>query len=92
MNIEKGIPLPVRSNSKHKYPFDDMEVGDSFYVQGEGRELSRFKAHVSTQNRRLRDDRITGRYFTVRTVEGGVRCWCVPSRAKCDRFRDEDDY
>ena len=30
-NIEKNVPLPEK-NVRWKYPFDQMEVGDSFFV------------------------------------------------------------
>lgn len=35
--IEKGIPVPTRgknahANGRHFYPFEDMEIGDSFWV------------------------------------------------------------
>lgn len=93
IQIEKDVPLPNRrKESKYNYPFDDMVIGDSFFVQGEGRELSRFKAHVSTFNCRRRNAGIFGKYWTVRTVEGGVRCWCVPSPCHHGPFDDEDDF
>lgn len=30
IKIEKGIPLPARLNSTNRFPFKDMEIGDSF--------------------------------------------------------------
>lgn len=30
IKIEKGIPLPERANSTNRFPFKDMEIGDSF--------------------------------------------------------------
>ncbi len=35
--IEKFIPIP--SKSKEKYPFSEMEVGDSFFVKGDNKYL-----------------------------------------------------
>lgn len=32
--IEKGIPIPQNAGRKSKYPFSDMKVGDSFFVEG----------------------------------------------------------
>jgi hypothetical protein len=34
MEIEKGIPLSSRRNRGNKYPWFQMQVGDSFFVQG----------------------------------------------------------
>ena len=31
--IEKNIPLPERKSREIKYPFADMQVGDSFYAE-----------------------------------------------------------
>ena len=38
VDIDKNIPLPPKSNarpSEPAYPFDQMEVGDSFFVAGD---------------------------------------------------------
>ena len=32
IKIEKGIPMPEKSKPKSKYPFDSIEVGDSFFT------------------------------------------------------------
>jgi hypothetical protein len=39
--IEKGIPLP-----ESKYPFAEMEVGDSFFVPCESKEARRVQAII----------------------------------------------
>ena len=65
--IDKNIPLPCR------YPFAELEVGESFFVPNQGIGiLSKYKA---------RSEQRTGFKFTTRTVsEGGikgVRVWRV---------------
>jgi hypothetical protein len=68
-HIEKGIPVPkqVGAGRKNKYPFDAMEVGDSFFIKdGKVKTLSR---SCGTYGKRLE------RKFTSRTVEGGARVW-----------------
>ena len=71
--IEKGIPLAkVASPSSpraSKYPWADMEVGDSFLVPGTS--VSRLSPSVCSASRRV------GFKFKTRTVEGGVRVWRV---------------
>ena len=34
IKIEKNVPIPVRKALNRKYPFDRMEVGDSFFATG----------------------------------------------------------
>lgn len=68
-HIEKGIPVPklVGTGRRNKYPFESMEVGDSFFVKdGKVKTLSR---SCGTYGKRLE------RKFTSRTVEGGARVW-----------------
>lgn len=68
-NIEKGIPVAPLTGAgrKNKYPFDAMEVGDSFFVKdGKGKSLSRLSY--------MHGKRLSYK-FACRTVEGGVRVW-----------------
>lgn len=65
MIVEKNIPVPV------KYPFADMQVGDSFGV------LPHIKRHTVTVNA-LRYGRKHGMKFTVRLMpDRTLRCWRV---------------
>ena len=69
--IDKGVPMPPISRGKGRlvYPWDEMEVGDSFFVKdGKVKTLSR---SCGTYGKRLE------RKFTSRTVEGGARVWRV---------------
>lgn len=62
--IEKGIrvPDPVR------YPWDELKVGDSFFVPGAT--AAKMGGSLSYQRRKHPD-----RKFTSCTVDGGVRIW-----------------
>jgi len=63
--IEKGVPM-----QKHKsdvYPFSEMEIGDSFFVEG-GDKYKLGPAASSSGKRH-------GRKYSVRLVEGGYRVW-----------------
>lgn len=65
LRIDKGIPLPKR------YPFDQMEVGDSFAVP-EG--ISRTRVSIAAM-RYGRDHKMK---FTVRQMpDRSLRCWRV---------------
>ena len=70
-HIEKGIPVPKTAGAgrKTKYPFESMQVGDSFFVKdGTVKTLSR---SCGTYGKRLECK------FTSRTVDGGARVWRV---------------
>jgi hypothetical protein len=70
LKIEKKVPLPVlRKKGPTKFPWLEMQVGDSFFVP-EG----------NLVNLRSNASRASGVYqktFTARAVEGGVRVWRV---------------
>ena len=71
--IEKGIPIPPRSNIK--YPWGEMEVGDSFFVECE---YSR-KKHQSIGGSKaqfIRHHKSKCK-FTARRVDGGIRVWRI---------------
>lgn len=82
--IEKKVEMPaITRNVGSKYPFADMEVGDSFLVPLEYDEdgspvedtatlRKRMNGACSNAVRRYKDE---DRKFTARNVEGGVRVW-----------------
>jgi hypothetical protein len=46
IEIEKGVPLPAhRDPPVRRYPFREMEVGDSFTVEGDSTALSRLAGY-----------------------------------------------
>jgi len=67
--IEKGVPVPkqVGAGRKNKYPFDALEVGDSFFVKDT--KVKAISKTCSNHGKRL------SRKFASRTVDGGVRVW-----------------
>lgn len=76
--IDKGVPIPQAPRGRRpKYPFAQLEVGDSFFVAGESRKivtnLSRLAHSHKTRH---------GGDFVTRVVDGGARVWRVaPSNA-----------
>ena len=66
--IEKGIEVPNYERYR-KYPFEGMEIGDSFLVPHEMK--NRVQASASSYGRRK------NKRFLTRTVESGVRVWRV---------------
>ena len=80
MKIEKGVPLPGPiAGPPRKYPFPDMEVGDSFAVPLSGEKTEKYDDRATSLLRgaALNYGRRTGMEFVVRTVreEGVARCW-----------------
>ena len=71
--IETGVPVPERAVRKSKYPFPQMEEGDSFFVPG------KTAAGMYASCRRASE--VHGYKFIARTVvedgEEGARVWCI---------------
>ena len=65
MKIEKGIPMPTRLRSK--YPFKEMEVGDSFQVGEEMKETIRSASSIFGARNNMK--------FSVRKYGNGYRIW-----------------
>lgn len=70
--IEKGIAIPkvASGGGSTKYPWADMEIGDSFFVQHPA--SKNVKAATHAHNQRYPNSR-----FKSRSVDGGVRIWRV---------------
>jgi len=69
--IDQKVPLPRRKAGRDgsKYPWREMKVGDSFFVQTEN--AGNLRSLASNTGRKL------NAVFTARSVEGGVRVWRV---------------
>jgi hypothetical protein len=65
--IEKGVEMPPDKRKTSKYPFEKMEVGDSFFVPE--------KTAISLQSTCSLYKQKTGYKFILREVDGGVRIW-----------------
>jgi len=73
--IDKEIPIPESRKStgrKRMYPFHDLDVGDSFFV-----ETNEPHHRVKSLLQSVRKSRFPDKKFTTRIVNGGVRCWRV---------------
>lgn len=67
--IEKDVPLPKKARGpKERYPFEVMEVGDSFYVK-----TKRGTSLYTLSSRHSKD----GKKFTCRRVDDGFRIWRI---------------
>ena len=77
--IEKNIPKPNpgRGIKKLHYPFEDMEIGDSFYVSKEDLKHTRLQHLAVRASASKYKSRHPGFKFTILTVDGGWRVWRV---------------
>lgn len=70
--VQKNIPVPkvIKANPspRRKYPFEDMEVGDMFFVPGKTKNT--LTTHASTVGKNLGRKFITRLTYMVETVEG----------------------
>jgi len=68
--IEKDVPLPEK-NVRWKYPFDQMDLGDSFFVVN--KDTTQMSALCKRAGKRL-----GGRFVTAKSEkdgQSGVRVW-----------------
>lgn len=70
LKVEKGITVP-RVRRYTKYPFDKMEVGDSFYCDGATRNS------IASSASRYARNKGQGKKFTIRKEGNGCRCWRI---------------
>jgi hypothetical protein len=59
--IDKGVPIPNR------FPFDKMEVGDSFVITT--------KRQTASVAARRYGDKHNMRFITRQMPDGTIRCW-----------------
>jgi hypothetical protein len=71
--IEKGVPVPEKATGgrRPKYPFENMSVGDSFFVPGK----SKMASTVASAEKRL-GFKFKWAVVTHKGVDG-VRIWRV---------------
>lgn len=73
--IDKSVPIPKK---RSKYPFSEMEIGDSFSVSINGDskdEAARKRSSINTAAYLY--GKATQIKFKVRTSEVEIRCWRI---------------
>jgi hypothetical protein len=67
--IEKNIPL----SSKKAYPFDQMEVGDSFFIPcDDPKKISYIRSQINNSKKDY-----PKKVISTRKQDGGLRVWLV---------------
>lgn len=67
--IAKKIPIPKGGRGSKKYPFEEMEIGDSFEASGGN-------VQGSAVSFALRNPEYK---FKTRKTENGIRVWRIPT-------------
>ncbi len=83
--IEKDIPIIKSRWRESKYPFPEMEIGDSFFVPLNGKEARKVQPSIVSCGNRYRDKRFTTRIIIEEGVKIGIRCWRVEKKNKKGR-------
>jgi hypothetical protein len=74
--IEKGIPIPEphkRNGYKSKYPFSQLEPGDSFLVPTNKEQTHNVRNRVSAASHHYAAKH--GWKFSIRVMVDGIRVW-----------------
>jgi hypothetical protein len=64
--IDKNIPIPAPVGGYNRLPYDQLEVGDSFFVEAKDE---------AVRQTRIRHQKRLGRKFTQRKEGTGYRVW-----------------
>jgi len=70
LEINKGVPYP--KGRWRKYPFGDMEVGDSFLAECEKERFKSIGCSILVGAKRYQPKK-----FRIHRETGGIRCWRV---------------
>ncbi len=69
LKVDKGILIPEGRSGVTKYPWNEMEIGDSFFLEkGNSNTLRCAASYAGSRNNKK---------FIVRKVGGGARAWRI---------------
>jgi len=69
IKIDKNIPFVESKAYTSKYPFNKMNIGDSFLVEVQDeRKIASAASYFGTRN---------SMKFSVRNTDKGLRCWRI---------------
>lgn len=74
IQIEKGVPIPGNVTRKTKYPFREMKVGESFFINDKIDPERTRKKIAAAASMFSRDKEYK---FKTQVFEGGVRTWRI---------------
>lgn len=71
IKIDKGVPITGTNGRPEKYPWSEMQPGDSFLIHTRKPITSFSNAANKARHRH------PGKRWATRTVKGGIRIWRV---------------
>jgi len=77
--IEKGIPVPERKGKSFLYPFEKMEVGDSFIFSNTySRSIHSYASNAARNWKNHSPIKgVKDWFFTTRKIDNSIRIWRV---------------
>lgn len=75
IEVDSNIPIPARRRRPSKYPFEKMDLGDSFFIESTEDRPNPERALgsvVHAANKRYGEMK-----FRIAKVDGGARVWRV---------------
>jgi len=80
VKVDKGVPIP-ETTAHLKYPWSDMEHGDSFEVECTEDTRDRVRNAISVAGHRWLGRNRPGWKIMTRSTEKGIRAWLIdPSK------------
>lgn len=74
IEIEKNIPIP---KGKIGYPFEQMEVGDSFFIKRGDNDVNKLRASIASLATYYVNRYDHKKKFATKVLVDGVRCWRI---------------
>lgn len=69
IKIDKNVPYTTASKGAPKYPFGEMDIGDSFFVD--------VAVKSNTVTAACQYGLRNGKKFSIRKHDGAYRCWRI---------------
>lgn len=75
--VEKNVPITKTKKVNDKYPFSEMEVGDSFFIKCKDKEDFRRKSIVVCNyfKKYILDNNLNWKYCTRKQEDYNIRVW-----------------
>jgi hypothetical protein len=73
--VQKNIPLESTRETKSKYPFHEMEVGDSFFIKCDKETMTSKRSTVLSSS--VYYGKSSGKKFKSRSYPDGFRIWRI---------------
>lgn len=75
--IEKNVPMPEGRGRPSAYPWAEMQVNDSFFIEVDAASKTEVQNRTSASARMYRQKVGNGFKVATRSVDGGLRVWRV---------------